>query len=84
MGILVPRPGIELTPLALEGKILTTGLPGKSLRRACLDKKYEYGFCLREMIVTLIACTEIETIHIEKRSLDLQYYRQAEETIYLK
>ena len=36
------------------------------------------------MIVTLIACTEIETIHIEKRSLDLQYYRQAEETIYLK
>ena len=24
VGILVPRPGIELTPLALEGKILTT------------------------------------------------------------
>ena len=29
VGILVPRPGIELTPLALEGKILTTGPPGK-------------------------------------------------------
>lgn len=29
VGILVPRPGIELTLLALEGKILTTGPPGK-------------------------------------------------------
>jgi len=29
-GILVPWPGIELMPPALEGKILTTGLPGKS------------------------------------------------------
>ena len=28
--ILAPRPGIEPTPLALEGEILTTGLPGKS------------------------------------------------------
>ena len=33
-GILVPFPGIEPTPLALEGKVLTTGLPGKSLPRA--------------------------------------------------
>ena len=29
--ILVPWPGIEPTPLALEGEVLTTGLPGKSL-----------------------------------------------------
>ena len=29
-GILAPRPGIEATPLALEGEVLTTGLPGKS------------------------------------------------------
>ena len=28
--ILAPRPGIKATPLALEGEILTTGLPGKS------------------------------------------------------
>ena len=28
--ILAPRPGIESTPLALEGEILTTGLPGKA------------------------------------------------------
>ena len=30
-GILAPWPGIEPTPPALEGKVLTTGLPGKSL-----------------------------------------------------
>ena len=29
-GILAPRPGIEPTPTALEGKVLTTGPPGKS------------------------------------------------------
>ena len=28
--ILDPRPGIEPTPPALEGKVLTTGSPGKS------------------------------------------------------
>ena len=30
-GILAPWPGIEPTPIALEGEILTTGAPGKSL-----------------------------------------------------
>ena len=30
-GILVPLPGIEPTPPALEGELLTTGLPEKSL-----------------------------------------------------
>ena len=30
-GILVPRPGIKLTSLALQGKFLTTGPPGESL-----------------------------------------------------
>ena len=29
-GLLAPWPGIELTPLALEGEVLTTGPPGKS------------------------------------------------------
>ena len=28
-GILTPRPGIEPAPPALEGEVLTTGLPGK-------------------------------------------------------
>ena len=28
-GILVPWPGIERVPPALEGKVSTTGLPGK-------------------------------------------------------
>ena len=32
-GILVPRPGIESSPPALEGKVLTTGPPGKSLNQ---------------------------------------------------
>ena len=31
-GILSPPPGIESAPPALEGEVLTTGLPGKSLR----------------------------------------------------
>ena len=30
-GISVPQPGIKPTPPALEGKVLTAGLPGKSL-----------------------------------------------------
>lgn len=30
-GIWIPRPGIEPTPSALEGKVLTLGPPGKSL-----------------------------------------------------
>ena len=29
-GILVPRPGIEQAPPALEGEVLTNGSPGKS------------------------------------------------------
>ena len=31
MGILAPQPGIEPTPPALEGEVLTTGPGGKSL-----------------------------------------------------
>ena len=30
-GILAPQPGMEPTAPALEGKVLTTGPPGKSL-----------------------------------------------------
>ena len=30
-GILAPPPGIEPSPPALEGEVLTTGPPGKSL-----------------------------------------------------
>ena len=30
-GILAPQPGIEPAPPALEGEVLTTGPPGKSL-----------------------------------------------------
>ena len=31
---LVPRPGIELSPLRQECRVLATGLPGKSLATA--------------------------------------------------
>ena len=37
-GILAPRPGIEPTPSALEGKILATGLPGKSHQLLLITK----------------------------------------------
>ena len=30
-GILAPQPGINSAPSELEGKVSTTGLPGKSL-----------------------------------------------------
>ena len=35
-GILAPRPGIEPAPPALEGRVLTTGPPGKSPKKAPL------------------------------------------------
>ena len=44
-GILAPQPGIEPTPSALEGEVLTTGPPGKSLLfflhwgELCLEKR---------------------------------------------
>jgi len=36
-GILVPRLGIKPAPPALEGEILTTGPPGKSPNKSCLN-----------------------------------------------
>ena len=33
--ILAPQPGIKPKPPALEGLVLTTGLPGKSLQASC-------------------------------------------------
>ena len=43
-GILAPQPGIEPAPPPLEGKVLTTGLPGKSL------SKYLFNEWRREWI----------------------------------
>ena len=40
-GILAPRPGMEAGPPALEGEVLTTGSPGKSLYQAYRDFKYK-------------------------------------------
>ena len=36
-GILAPRPGIQPAPPALEGEVLTTGPPGKSLEWVLKD-----------------------------------------------
>ena len=38
-GILAPQPGIEPAPLALEGEVLTTELPGKFLKNLFVTRK---------------------------------------------
>ena len=42
-GILAPRPRIEPTPLALKGKVLTTGPPGKSLNNYFKYKRNKFS-----------------------------------------
>ena len=42
--ILAPRPGIEPAPPALEGEVLTTGLPGKSLNKPFLNPMYPLSY----------------------------------------
>ena len=45
-GILVPQPAIEPRPPALEGRVLTTGLPGKSRYYSSTNKiKLKNEFC---------------------------------------
>ena len=39
-GILAPQPGIELTPPALEGRVLTTGPPEKSMFHHFIDNSW--------------------------------------------
>ena len=41
-GILASQPGMEPKPPALEGKLLTTGLPGKSLLRVVYSVKMSF------------------------------------------
>ena len=48
-GILVPRPGIEPAPPALEDEVLTTGPPGKS--QWCV--LYEQRITAQEIILAL-------------------------------
>ena len=43
-GILVPQPGSELTPTALEGEVSTTGLPAKSLDSLLIQKDSKQCF----------------------------------------
>ena len=46
-GILAPQSGMESKPPALEGKVLTTGLPGKS--HATLNSEYHL-LCARPLL----------------------------------
>ena len=41
-GISAPQPGIEPAPPALEGKVLTTGPPGKSPQKINLSLKNHF------------------------------------------
>lgn len=43
-GILVPQPGIEPEPPALEGEVLTTEPPGKSLQSSLYYNDLEPDF----------------------------------------
>ena len=45
--ILAPRPGIEPAPPALEGEVLTTGLPGKSPLGSTLEQKHPGNCAVR-------------------------------------
>ena len=41
--ILVPQPGIQPAPPALEGKVLATGSPGKALEAVDLEAKVRHS-----------------------------------------
>ena len=43
-GILVPQPGMEPVPLALQGEILITGPPGNSLSTLFLNPRGSWGY----------------------------------------
>ena len=49
-GIIAPRLGIEPTPPALEGKVLTTEPPGKSLNFFNAEKPYVVCLSLSECV----------------------------------
>ena len=48
-GIIAPQPGIEPSSPALEGKVLTTGPPGKSL-----NDLFKYSLSIRKVVKILV------------------------------
>ena len=48
-GILAPRPGIEPALPAVEGEVLTTGLPGK-----CPVTTFEYDHYILNMVGSIL------------------------------
>ena len=53
-GILAPQPGIESAPPALEGKVLTTGPPGKSLTMAIFN-----NHLIKFLKIKQLACKQV-------------------------
>ena len=41
--ILIPQPGIQPAPPVLEGKVLTTGSPGKALEDVDLEANFRHS-----------------------------------------
>ena len=66
-GILAPQPGVEPAPLALEGKVLTTGPPGKSLYGCvfiviCL--KVFLNFLFDFLVDPLVCSSTLFSLHV--------------------
>ena len=62
-GILVPQPGIELVPLAVEAQVLTTGSTGKSSVIHFKDNSYWINYdmvcmfvCVYLLLFYLFSC----------------------------
>ena len=91
--ILVLRPGIELMSLALEGRFLTTGPPGKSqptvimlFNIRLLRKLLLNGFCcLKSLsprhIITLciMCCIELSELCFQEMNLAITWVGQTDE-----
>ena len=57
-GILVPLPGLEFASPALEGRFLTTGLPGKSHQFSCLLPSITSDVKSKVIQITAASCVQ--------------------------
>ena len=64
-GTLIPRPGIEPAPPALEAQVLTTGPPGKSLEFLAISYSslYKAVHCLGLCYVPDLVCSPFSGHH---------------------
>ena len=63
-GIFVPQPGIKTTPLALEGKLLTAGPPGKSNPYILRGKGFHATVQAVRLSVTLLSPNTFLAFHV--------------------